>query len=172
MVWDRNENVKEAQKQLGDGHVYRKVNYKEKLLLNTVELADKSNSSFKDLERMGCISGKTLKCFTYEFKKATNLWKFYFLRKIRKRLNNVPGRPAISNCGAPSEKASEFLGFHLKRVMQNGASYIEVSNDFMNKVKNTNISNDALLLTADIVGLYPSIYHELGLKTLRNVLEN
>ena len=56
--------------------------------------------------------------------------------------------------------------------MQNGASYIEVSNDFMNKVKNTNTSNDALLLTADIVRLYPSIYHELGLKTLRNVLEN
>ena len=121
---------------------------------------------------MGCISDKTLKCFTCEYKKATNLGKFYFLPKIRKRLNNVPGRPAISNCGAPSEKASEFLGLHLKRVMQNGASYIEVSNDFMNKVKNINISNDALLLTADIVGLYPSIYHELGLKTFRNVLEN
>ena len=45
-------------------------------------------------------------------------------------------------------------------------------NDFMNKVKNTDIPNDVLLVTADIVGLYPSILHEVSLKALRNALEN
>ena len=33
VVWDRDDYVKEAQKQLGDGNAYRKVNYREK---NTV----------------------------------------------------------------------------------------------------------------------------------------
>ena len=56
--------------------------------------------------------------------------------------------------------------------MQNGASYIKDSNDFMNKVKNIDILNDALLVTADVVGLYPSILHEVGLRALRNALEN
>ena len=56
--------------------------------------------------------------------------------------------------------------------MQNGASYNKDSNDFMNKVKNIDILNDALLVTADVVGLYPSILHEVGLRALRNALEN
>ena len=30
------------------------------------------------------------------------------------KLFNIPGRPIISNCGAPTEKASEFLDYHLK----------------------------------------------------------
>ena len=83
--------------------------------------------------------------------------KFYLLSKINKRLGNVPERTVISNCGAPTEKASEFLDFHPKRVMQNGASYIKDSNDFMNKVKNIDIPNDAFLVILDVVELYSSI---------------
>ena len=151
------------------GNVYIKVNYKERLLS---ELVDKSNCFFKELKRKGCISEKNLKYFTYEYKKATNLGKFYLLPKIHKRLNNVPGRLVIFNCGAPTEKASEFLDFHLKRVMQNGASYIKNANDFMNKVKNIDFPNNALLVTADVIRLYLGIPHKVGLKSLRNALEN
>ena len=42
----------------------------------------------------------------------------------------------------------------------------------MNKVKNIDILNDALLVPADIVGLCPSIPHEVGLRALRNASEN
>ena len=56
--------------------------------------------------------------------------------------------------------------------MQNGASCTKDSNNFMNKFKNVDIPNDALLVTADAVGLYFSIPHEVGLKALRNALEN
>ena len=97
--------------------------------------------------------------------------KFYLLAKIQKSSENVPGRPTISNCGAPTEKASEFLDFHLKSIMQNGASYIKDSNDFKSKIKNIDIPNDALLVTADVVGLYPSIPHEAGLSALKEVLD-
>ena len=55
----------------------------------------------------------------HEYKKSTNLESLYLLPKIRKCLSNVPGRPVISNFGALTEKASQFLGFHLKSVMQN-----------------------------------------------------
>ena len=55
--------------------------------------------------------------------------------------------------------------------MQNGASYIKDSNDFEYKIRNIDIPNDALLVTADIVGLYPSIPHEAGLSTLREALD-
>ena len=97
--------------------------------------------------------------------------KLYLLPKIHKRLENVPGRPVISNCATPTEKVSEFLDFHLKSVMQSGASYVRDSNDFKNKIKNIKIPNNALLVTADVVGLYPSIPHESGLNALREALE-
>ena len=42
----------------------------------------------------------------------------------------------------------------------------------MNKVKNIDIPNNALLVTADVVGLYPGIPHEAGLEALRNASEN
>ena len=57
----------------------------------------------------GSVTEKELKCFTIEFKKAENLGKLYLLPKIHKRLENVPERPVISNCGIPAEKVSEFL---------------------------------------------------------------
>ena len=97
--------------------------------------------------------------------------KFYLLPKLHKRLENIPGKPIISNCGAPTEKVSEFLNFHFKIIMQNGGSYIKDSNDFKSKIKKIGIPNDALLVTADAVGLYPSIPHEAGLSALREALD-
>ena len=41
----------------------------------------------------------------------------YLLPKIHKRLHGVP---VISNCGTPTEKASEFSDNQFKEVMQNG----------------------------------------------------
>ena len=60
----------------------------------------------------GHITEKELKYFSYEFKKSCNLGKLYLLLKIHKSLENVPGRPVISNCGTPTEKVPEFLDHH------------------------------------------------------------
>ena len=79
----------------------------------------------------------------------------------------------ISNCGTTTEKASEFLDYHLKLIMQRGKSCIKDSGDFINKIKSLqNISEGAILVTADVVGLYPSIPHEAGLKALRGALDS
>ena len=95
--------------------------------------------------------------------------KIYLLPKIHKRLFNVPGRPFISNCGSTTEKVSEILDSHLKGIMQESWSYIKDSNDFIRKTKD--IPQDALLVTADVVGLYPSTLHEAGLKALKKALD-
>lgn len=67
-----------------------------------------SNCLFKNLKSEGCISGKYLKKFTFKFKKTASLDKLYVLPKNHKRLFDVPGRPVISNCGAATEKVSEY----------------------------------------------------------------
>ena len=56
--------------------------------------------------------------------------------------------------------------------MQRGWLYIKNSGDFMKKTRNLgSIPKTAILITADVVGLYPSIPHEAGLKALREVLD-
>ena len=136
-------------------------------------LVDTSNKFVRGLKTKGFISEKELKYFTYEYKKACNLGKMYLLPKIHKRLSDVPGRPIISNCGMRTEKVSEFLDYQLKLVMQNGKSYIRDSGHFLERIKNINtLPENAVLVTADVVGLYPSIPHEAGLSALDKALEN
>ena len=89
------------------------------------------------------------------------------------RLESVPGRPVISNCGTSTEKVSEFLDNQLKPVMQSSWSYIKDSGDFIKKIKDiNNIPKDSILVTADVVGLYPSIPHEAALEALEKALNN
>ena len=57
--------------------------------------------------------------------------------------------------------------------MQRGRSYIKDSGDFLKKIKNLgSLPENAILVTADVVGLYPSIPHEPGLQALEEALEN
>ena len=89
------------------------------------------------------------------------------------RQENVQGRPVISNCGTPTEKVSEFLDSQLKLVMESSRSYIKDSGDFIKKTKNiSTIPKDSILVTADFVGLYPSIRHNAGLKALEKALND
>ena len=87
----------------------------------------------------------------------------YLQPKILRRLNNVPGHPVFSNCGTPTEKLSEFLDHQLQPIMKAEKSYIKDTGDFLEKPKNLdNIPSNAILVTADVVGLYPSIAHDAG----------
>ena len=57
--------------------------------------------------------------------------------------------------------------------MQSSQLYIKDSGDFIKKIKNIGaIPKDSILVTADVVGLYPSIPHEAGLKALKKALNN
>ena len=79
MVWDRNDNVLEAEKQRSDPNVYRDVSNSENIL---PKLSKGSNKMFSSLRRKDFITEKQLKYFTYEYKKATNFGKLCLLTKI------------------------------------------------------------------------------------------
>ena len=121
----------------------------------------------KSLKRK-LITEKEKNYFKFNFEKATNVRKLYILPKIHKKLSNVPGRPVISNCGTPREKVLEYLDHHLQPVKKKGMSYIKDTADFLDKLKDLGeIPEGAILVTADVVGLYPSIPHTEGLEVLR-----
>ena len=76
MVWDRNDYILEAEKQLSDANTYRDVSFNEKILQ---ELVGTSNQFFQNLKSKGKMSDKQLKHFTHEYKKVSNLGKLYLL---------------------------------------------------------------------------------------------
>ena len=81
-------------------------------------------------------------------------------------------RAVISNCGTPTEKVSEFLVHHLKRIMQKGLSYIRDSQHFLEKIKTFgSVPENATLVSVDVVVLYPNILHQAGLKALKEALK-
>ena len=100
--------------------MYRKVTFKNKMLSQLVNCI---NRIFKNLKMKGYIMDKEPKYFSCEFQKICNLGRLYLLHKIHKSLENIPGRPIISNCGTPNE-VSEFLDHHLKPGIQSCKSYI------------------------------------------------
>ena len=82
-------------------------------------------------------------------------------------MSSAPGRAVISNCATTTEKVLEYLDHILTSVTQESWSYIKNSGDFSRKVKRLGqIPDGTILVTADVVGLYPSILHKAGLETL------
>ena len=57
--------------------------------------------------------------------------------------------------------------------MKSGTSYIDDTNDFLLKLKNLKkVPDNAIIVTADVVGLYPSIPLNKGLEVLKKQLDN
>ena len=134
-------------------------------------LVERSSKIFKCLCNRKLISEKELYYFTCSSTKATNLGVLYLLPKIHKRLSSVPGIPVISNCGTPTGKVSEYLNHILERVMEESWSYVKNFGDFPKKAKHLGkITYRAILVTTDVVGLFPNIIRKTGLETLRRRL--
>ena len=62
VVWDRNDYLPEAERQLPDTKVYRDVNNTENSLS---KLSERSNRMFSSLKRTGFLTEKQMKYFTY-----------------------------------------------------------------------------------------------------------
>ena len=103
VVWDREDYLKEAYKQLENKDVYEEVQNHPSTLINTIMRA------LEKFRIRGDLSNDTLNYFLVKDPKFA---RFYLLPKIHKRLHNVPGRPVISNCGFYTENISSFLDHH------------------------------------------------------------
>ena len=170
VIWDQEDYLAEDYRQLSDHSTYTDIKKFNQKLMS--DLTEKSNRIFKELCNKKLITEKELKCFSFNFKNVCCLGKMYLLPKIHKRLFGVPGHPVISNSRTPTEKVSEFLDHHLQPVMKEGRSYVKDTQDFLEKLKYLGkVPSNSILVTADVVGLYPSIPHEVGLEALYEKLE-
>ena len=105
VVWNREDYLKEAYKQLEDREVCKEVSNDPNAPVNTIINALEKSRLCSDL------SSVTLNYFAVNYPKFA---RFYLLPKIHERLHNVPGRPVISNCEFYTENISLFLDHLLK----------------------------------------------------------
>ena len=57
--------------------------------------------------------------------------------------------------------------------MRSSMSYIKDTNEFLLKLKNLRkVPDNAILITANVVGLYPNIPHNEGLEVLKKRIDN
>ena len=159
----REDYLKEAYKQLEDMEVFDEVSNDPNVLVNTKVKA------FEKIRLRCDLSSYTLNYFAAEDPKFTG---FHVLPKIHKRLQNVPGRPVVSNCDFYTENISSLLDYHLQPLIQKVKSDIKNINHFLNKMKKLgNLPDGPILCTMYIVGLYPNIPHAEGITSLCRFLE-
>ena len=121
VVWDREDYLKEAYRQLDDKEVYEQV---------PDDLIAVANTLIKVLEKIRQWGDLPKDTLDYFLVKDPKFERFYLLTRIHKRLHDVPGRPVISNCGYYTEYISSFLDYHLQPLAQKVQSYIKDTNHF------------------------------------------
>ena len=162
VAWDRDDYIQEAEKQLRDKEIYEEVSNDPQHLIDTIHRAAEK------IRRRGDLSADNIKYFMVKDPKFAR----FYLRKIHNRLENVLGQSVISNCGFYTENISAFLDFHLQPLAREVKSYIKDTNGFLTKLRSlTNLPNDIILCSVDVVGLYPNIPHDEGLSTLQIIME-
>ena len=159
VVWSKDDYLLEASNQLSDTSVYQK---------NEGDLLKKVNNEVKSVLR-DMFNRKEInnKVRDYLIMKKPQLGRFYLLPKIHKRTPNVPGRPVISNNGRATENISTFLDFHLKNIVSTIPHTLEDTRDFLQRLNQiSDIPENTLLVSFDVVGLYPHIPHHQGVKIM------
>ena len=161
--WDRSDYLLECQRQLSEQQVYETI---EQSPLEKVSNRIKTN--LKEMVRKKEIETKVME---YLLVKRPQLGRFYLLPKIHKRKTNVLGRSVISNNQTATENISSFLDFHLKNIVPTIPHILEDTKDFLKRINDIGeIPSGSLLVTFNVVGLYPHIPHEEGIETMKKYL--
>ena len=76
--------------------------------------ANKIKDLVQEMYQNGHLDKDTFKYLT---PKNPKIARFYHQPKIHKPTIPVPGRPIVSSCGAPTERISEYVDFHLQPLV-------------------------------------------------------
>ena len=106
------------------------------------------------------------KLFEYFYLQRPQVGRFYLLPRICNRIFNVPGREVISKYSTSTE-TSTYLDYHLKSLFPSIPHIIMDNQDFLRGINQINsILKDAILVSFDVVGLYPHIPHDEEMETI------
>ena len=96
---------------------------------------------------------------------------FYCLPKVHKNQTPIPGRPIASAPSTITYYTSIYLNNILKPLLPQLPTICQSSSDAIRMLSGKSFPNSAILFTADVKSLYPSIPIKQGLDSVMKILE-
>ena len=124
VIWKTKDYISEANRQLNVISNYKKLSNDPRVTHN--KLINDAIDQFKQEQLIPKETAKSLKI------KDPETSKFHMLLKIHK-INNPEGQ-VVSSIGYHSTNILKFVDCHLKLIVKNIPSYVEDSNNFLNKI--------------------------------------
>ena len=95
--------------------------------------------------------------------------KFYILPKIHK--TPASSRPICSNLNFPTYFASKYVDIRLQILVSKTPAFLKNSKNLIQRFERMQCPDDAVLMSADIVSLYPSIPISDAIAALRHLID-
>ena len=93
---------------------------------------------------------------------------------IKSHKKDNPARLLLSGCNTAIENLSIFVDYHLTPLAKKLPSFIQDSTDFLNKLLELNYKPTAstLLVSFDVVNMFPNIDNNLGIKAVKKAFNS
>jgi hypothetical protein len=164
VVLNRIDYLREGYKQLSDTKAYKVLDHDP-----TEEFRREINNVIEDMYQSGELDQRVR---DYLIEPTSKVARLYFLPKIHKGITPPPGRPVISGNGCSTEKISSFVDYFLNPTTKLIKSYVKDTAHFLQLMKQQGkIPEGALLVTLDVVALYPNIPIAQGIAAAKEALE-
>ena len=115
----------------------------------------------------------------FDYLRASDLDRdrsFYILPKIHKPQIEWPhprmpaGRPIMADVGTESSRVSEYIDSWLQPLASQHTSFIKDTYDFLNHIRDKQVSNDCYLVTGDVTSLYTNMYTDTAITKLKDIM--
>ena len=168
VILDRNDYIKEAERQLSNTKFYRKIDSPifdatAKMISNwTLNMFRQKRITKETVDRLLCNNRNPRPRI------------FYLLPKIHKEswpLPNIPpGRPIVSDCSSESYESAKYIDVFLQPLVKKIPSFIRDSDHLISILSNTDFNPlHTILFTIDIESLYTCIPIIDGLRAVRSM---
>ena len=156
VILDKSEYINRMNLTLSDNSIM-------KLTKNPLnQMIKEANQAIKNIEQIFDIE-------KYKIKVSNpRLPKCYGLPKIHKSGDKM--RPIISNIDSPSYKIAKWLLNEFNKLDPPNSLHIKNSFEVIDKLSNITINNDEILVSFDVISLYPSVPIAHTLKIIENWL--
>lgn len=82
------------------------------------------------------------------------------------------GRPVVSSCSSPLERASELIDFYLLPSVKTQPSYLKDTGETIRKIESLHLPFDIILASFDIVSMFTSVPQDEAFRITLEILSN
>ena len=158
VIMNKDDYIQEGLRQLSDSNYYQETEVD-----LTPEYHKHIQNILNRLEINGDISKEIGKCLKSTVCKTASFYLLPKIHKVKEAGKFPPGRPIISANGCPTETISAFVDKNIEDAVPKLKSYIKDTTDFIHKIENLRIPENATLVTFDVVSLYTNIPNKEGI---------